>query len=348
MIDNTTKTVQQSTVELVTTMHYDWDYSTVARWLKRYRNGEAVCRKRGYPKQEYDLAFLEGRIKSDIKHSRKRSKGTGLLKQLAPRRVIRSMVKAARNELNKKRRDECCHVRWNRPGSVWAMDDTLLKYDPDGRKRYLTNIQDLSSRFKFSYDTTVEPTGENIATRLEQLFKQHGPPLFIKRDNGSNFCSEAVNDVLRKYLVIPINSPVKSPTYNGAIERSQGEIKSEIDNEYLNEHNPKLLNLHLRDICSRLNHKVRSSLKDKHPCECFTQRRTYHKRKRKEIYDKVKYYTSLITRQLRIDKKLKEKERLKPFEVYTAARQAAKQVMLELGIVNITLERTGSEEVLPI
>ena len=61
MIDNTTKTVQQSTVELVTTMHYDWDYSTVTRWLRRYRNGEAVCLKRGYPKQEYDLAFLEDR-----------------------------------------------------------------------------------------------------------------------------------------------------------------------------------------------------------------------------------------------------------------------------------------------
>ena len=337
MIDTTTEKVATSAISF----YMDWSYPTLMRWLKRYRDGDVVCNKRGYPKQEYDLAFLEGKIKP-LKHGRKRTKGTeSLLKlKIAPRNIIRSLLRNTRDELNKKRRDECCHVRWNKPGTVWAMDDTLLKYDPNGKRRYLTNIQDLSSRFKLSYDTAVNPTGEDIAEKLKSLFKQHGAPLFIKRDNGSNFCSKEVNEVLKEYMVIPINSPVNSPKYNGSIERSQAEIKAEIDVQHLNQADAKMLDLHIKDICNKLNHKARSSLKDRHPCECFTQRNRYHKRKRKEIYDKVKYYTRNILNELKCEQT--------KTKVYTAARQAAKQVMLELGIINITLERTGSENVLPL
>ena len=60
---------------------------------------------------------------------------------------------------------------------------------------------------------------------LDELFTQFGPPLVLKRDNGSNLNSAAVNAVLSRWLVIPLNSPPHYPPYNGGIERSQRELK---------------------------------------------------------------------------------------------------------------------------
>lgn len=336
VIDNTTKNVKQSTVSFYAEWHYEWHYATIMRWLKRYRNGEAVCRPSGYPKQEYDPAFVEDRIKL-LDHKKKRSKGTGsLIKQnLAPRRIINKMVKEARDELNKEKQDYAEHVKWSQAGTVWAIDDTLIRYDENGKRRYLTNIQDLASRYKFSYETTTNPSGQEIADKLAGLFKKHGAPLFLKRDNGSNLCSEAVDKVLTNYMVMPVNSPVRSPAYNGAIERSQAEIKAEIKEEYLYHADPKVLDLHIENICHMLNHSPRKSLRGKHACECFSQRKRHNKRRRKEIYDKVKYYTEEILEEMN--------KPLTKNKIITARRQAAKQVMLEENIIKITLNRKGKD-----
>ena len=60
--------------------------------------------------------------------------------------------------------------------------------------------------------------GETVAVHLEQLFLQHGPPLVLKRDNGSNLNQQAVDEVLARYLVMPLNSPPHYAPYNGGME----------------------------------------------------------------------------------------------------------------------------------
>jgi hypothetical protein len=57
-------------------------------------------------------------------------------------------------------------------------------------------------------------------------FERFGPPLFIKRDNAGNLNHTSVNEVLEEHMVIPINSPYYTPSYNGAIEHCQGEFKT--------------------------------------------------------------------------------------------------------------------------
>ena len=64
------------------------------------------------------------------------------------------------------------------------------------------------------------------ATHVEQLFRRYGAPLVLKRDNGSNLNHEAVNELLARWRVIPLNSPRHYPRYNGAIERAQRELKA--------------------------------------------------------------------------------------------------------------------------
>jgi hypothetical protein len=58
---------------------------------------------------------------------------------------------------------------------------------------------------------------------LEQRFLQHGPPLVLKRDNGSNLNQQAVNEVLACYLVMPLTSPADYAPYNGGMECARTE-----------------------------------------------------------------------------------------------------------------------------
>jgi hypothetical protein len=60
---------------------------------------------------------------------------------------------------------------------------------------------------------------------LEAAFKEHGPPLFFKRDNGSSFNCCEVDQVLARYWVLPLNNPPAYPRYNGAMEKSIRDLR---------------------------------------------------------------------------------------------------------------------------
>ena len=67
-----------------------------------------------------------------------------------------------------------------------------------------------------------------MARHLESLFRSQGAPLLLKRDNGSVFNHNAVNEVLARWGVIPLNSPAYYAPYNGAIEQGIKELKKEM------------------------------------------------------------------------------------------------------------------------
>ncbi len=76
----------------------------------------------------------------------------------------------------------------------------------------------LASRFRFDLFVAAELPARTIAGQLEQLFAQHGAPLVLKRDNGSNLAGGEVDELLDAHGVIALNSPPHYPAYNGAIE----------------------------------------------------------------------------------------------------------------------------------
>src|SRR2546428_8911839 len=132
--------------------------------------------------------------------------------------------------------------------------------------------------------------GDSIAARLDELFAQQGPPLVLKRDNGSNLNSEAVNAVLSRWLVIPLNSPPYYPPYNGGIERAQRELKEAL--------RPRLLAHPAGDVAGlaaltvhELNHRSRRCLRGVTACEQFASAkwtlRGYTRRGRKEMFEQI-------------------------------------------------------------
>ncbi len=55
----------------------------------------------------------------------------------------------------------------------------------------------------------------------------------VKRDNASNLDQQAVDEVLARYLVMPLNSPLHYPPYNGGMECAVGKLKTPLREKIL-------------------------------------------------------------------------------------------------------------------
>jgi hypothetical protein len=74
----------------------------------------------------------------------------------------------------------------------------------------------------------VDLCGHQAAAFLGRLFRNHRPPLFLKRDDGSVFNTPEVNALLGTLGVIPLNSPARYPRYHGAIEHGIGDLRADL------------------------------------------------------------------------------------------------------------------------
>jgi len=159
--------------------------------------------------------------------------------------------------------------------------------DETGAKVHLNQMQDLASRYKFDPMTGDIPCGEEISGYLAATFNRFGTPMFLKRDNGGNLNHSAVNDVLADYFVLPVNSPVHYPPYNGAIEKAQSELKNGLASKL--SYKPCCPREHLEAYASAvehdLNHRPRPCLSGKNACQVyFTGKRTFSKWERRDAY----------------------------------------------------------------
>jgi len=261
-------------------------YPSVVRWRMRRKRDMPLVRQPGPPKiNPPDF----GRLKEDIKelsHGQERTLGTGALyARYAPsvsRRQLQSLVAMARHDLNTLHRQNLRRINWNFPNVAWSMDPS--EYSAE---EHLNQLQDLASRYKFEPMTGEEPCGEEISGHLVATFNRFGPPLFLKRDNGGNLNHGAVNDVLSEYFVLPLNSPVHYPPYNGAIEEAQTELKNGLAARLSHvaccprEH----LQVYASAVENDLNHRPRPCLKGRNACQVyFSGRRTFTKWERRDAY----------------------------------------------------------------
>ena len=266
-------------------------YSTLMRWLGRFVKGRALNVKPGPAKTEpFDINMIKQEV-LDLNHHRKRTSGTGLLyeqyRDYISRRDIYQLVCENRKEQN----NNMTRIIWHTPGLVWALDEAEFK----GYK--YQQVRDMSSQYKFP--PFIGSLGEEIAVYLDYIFRQYGAPLFFKRDNGGNLNHEAVNAVLNKYQVIPLNSPAYYPQYNGGMEHDQGELKDVLKLALiLCDYNPGGHMLtYLKDAANELNHKPRRNLGNNISCRVFFDRKEEFKfgiKKRKAIFNWLKERAAII------------------------------------------------------
>jgi transposase InsO family protein len=122
-------------------------------------------------------------------------------------------------------------LRWQRPGTVWAMDFAQAPGVIDGRYEYLLAVRDLASGQQLLWQPVPAPTAGVVLTELAVLFAWHGAPWVLKMDNGSAFIAEALRWFLQRAGVYALFSPPMTPAYNGSIEASIGSLKTRTEQQ---------------------------------------------------------------------------------------------------------------------
>lgn len=267
-------------------------YPSFIRWRMRRKKDMPLLRQPGPAKvAPPDLGRLQRDI-AQLSHGQNRTQGTGALYarygHCISRRELQAIVAMARHDLNTSHRQNQRRICWNVPNLAWTMDLCEYKQRDAIDKAHLNQMQDLASRYKFSPMAGYYPCGEEISGYLTATFNRFGAPLFFKRDNGGNLNHKAVNDVLADYFVLPLNSPVHYPPYNGAIEEAQAELKNGLAAKLA--YKPDCPREHLEAYASTvqhdLNHQPRPCLNGKNSCQVyFTGRRTFTKWERRDAYD---------------------------------------------------------------
>jgi len=280
-------------------------YGTVRRWKQRLAQGQPARFPPG-PKKVAPLSLeeLRGEV-ARLHHGHERSRGVGALyRQYRPqvsRRALQALTETLRRQLAQQRQAECRHITWHVPGLVWSLDDAELARRVPHPLR-LHQVQDLASRYKFTPWVGERIFGESVAARLEHLFVQYGPPLVLKRDNGSNLNQRAVDALLARYLVMPLNSPPHYPPYNGGMERAVRELKPPLVAKILA--SGPIPDSQVQGwaevLAHDLNHRPRHCLDGQVACRVFQDARqalkAYTRRKRREVFDEINDLTRTLIR----------------------------------------------------
>ncbi len=216
-------------------------------------------------------------------HGRVRTQGTGALYARFAASLSRRQLGALVQDYRRDQLHAMKHIHWLRSGLAWSCDATEY-----GDGHQIIPVQDLRSRYRFRPLVSDRLDGRQIAAHLESLFRQHGPPLFLKRDNGSPFNNQHVDAVMARFGVLPLNNPPHFPRYNGGLEKSIRDFKAALDQRHQHVGKvPKDFALTVEVTTHDLNHRSRRCLNGRTACAVFnddTQRQRWTKRQRQTIF----------------------------------------------------------------
>lgn len=241
-------------------------YASVMRWRHRQRRGLPVWQTPG-PKKTVPLDWAEFYpLLRQLPHGCVRTQGTGELYARFAQCLSRRQLGVLVQDFRREQLATMKHLHWLHPGLAWSCDAT--EYGPDGT--LIIPVQDLASRYRFAPLVTDQLDGRRIAAHLERLFRKHGAPLFLKRDNGAPFNHQAVDELLARFGVLPLNNPPHFPRYNGAMEKGIRDFKAALDQRSQSSTIvPADFALAAELTAHELNHQPRRCLKGRTACAVF-------------------------------------------------------------------------------
>jgi hypothetical protein len=113
-------------------------------------------------------------------------------------------------------------LHWHHPGTVWAMDHVQPDQPIDGVYPYAISVRDLASHYQLAWQPVPDVGAETTIAVLASLFREHGPPLVLKSDNGSGFIAAETGGLLATWGILHLRSPGATPQYNGSCEAANG------------------------------------------------------------------------------------------------------------------------------
>lgn len=137
---------------------------------------------------------------------------------------LHDVLRRFRRVKQRRRRRWQSRLDWRSPGTVWAADFKERPEPLEGRYGSILSIKDLASRYQLAWLPLEEATAPTVQAMYERLFAEHGPPLVLKSDNGGQFRDEGTKALLAAHRVTPLYSPKRRPSYNGGVERANGQL----------------------------------------------------------------------------------------------------------------------------
>jgi transposase InsO family protein len=318
-------------------------YRQLLRWQERTRAGAPALVPPG-PKKTGPLPLAAVRAEVEaLQHHHHRSEGTVALYEkhqgVISRRELARLVAEERGKQEQDRRRLYRRIDWHVPNVAWAIDATERGRDKRGRKLFVHAVQDLCSRYRFAPLLALESKGPAVAEHLEKLFRRHGPPRFLKRDNGSPLNAAEVDTVLADYGVIPLNSPAYYPRYNGAIEKGIREMQEALGTCLIKRPvrwQPAALLPYVIAVQHDLNCKPRRVLHQHTACEVYHHQPHAHytKRERLAIFEWIRIHAKDRIQQL---------EKIDQRSVRAAWRRAAETWLRCQGLITVSI----NQKVLP-
>jgi transposase InsO family protein len=147
------------------------------------------------------------------------------------RREVADLLRRYRRVWRRKRRLLVRSLEWTRPGAVWAIDFSEPPGPIEGRFARLLAVRDLASGQQLLWLPVADESSQTARDALESLFRQYGAPLVLKSDNGSAFTAEEVGELLDRWQVGHLFSPLRMPRYNGSCEAGIGSMKARTHHE---------------------------------------------------------------------------------------------------------------------
>jgi transposase InsO family protein len=244
------------------------------------------------------------------------------------------MVAEVRSRKARERRQVSKRVTWKEPNLAWAIDSTERGQDRQGDRLHVHAVQDLCTRYRLEPLVATESKGEAVALHLEKLFQRHGPPLFLKRDNGSPLNHAAVDRVLAEYGVIPLNSPAYYPKYNGAVEKGIREMKEALG-ECLPQAvkwQPEEIRPYILAVHHALNCRPRRSLQGHTACEAYRHlpRHRYKQRQRHATFGWIR---------IRANDSIQQLEKIDHRSLNAAWRHAAEAWLRCQGLITVSINK---------
>jgi transposase InsO family protein len=123
----------------------------------------------------------------------------------------------------------CIRLRPQYRHHVWAYD-FVSDQTHDGRKLRMLTVIDEHSRECLAIVAARRLRSQDVLEGMADLFMQHGPPAYIRSDNGPEFVATALREWLARLGVQTLFIEKGSPWENGYCESFNGKLRDELLN----------------------------------------------------------------------------------------------------------------------
>jgi putative transposase len=126
----------------------------------------------------------------------------------------------------------CIRLRPQYPNHVWAYD-FVADRTVEGRPLKMLTVIDEFSRQCLTITVARRLNSDDVLATLTELMVKHGPPAFLRSDNGGEFTAGVVREWLNCIQVKTLYIEPGSPWENGYNESFNGKLRDELLNREL-------------------------------------------------------------------------------------------------------------------